>query len=448
MTYDVRGRPVDVLERAIRELPYTHDIDLSSRLISPGLWLAVAGHPELAVEVWRRAVSPEMPRLNHAYGLDPLVGACGGAGVRKGPDGRDITEAELDRIDMDARLRLTLQGSSEMQRFAAIWPEPDFRLIMEALRLARPPSPNESQALTELEKWLNLPDHPRSGSMDEQARLVAADIAARLGDDAKARDILLPWLGRGLDGSSAIDLGIFLSLRSLSRLAASGIVKEDIQMPEGDCRRLATQLVAAADRRLQAGRETGSRFADWRALLNEIGARAIAETEQLAIQEFITDEQRRTGWLGKPGASARQIADAETRLGTRLPPFYREFLETSNGFGSIETSVWRLRPAEEIAWFRDAEPDSLATWMESDKVLNDYVDDETYRRYGSFQAPMRPRYLKTALEISDYQEGVVLLIPDVMTQAGEWEAWLMVGEMTWRFPSFRELMEEGTLARD
>jgi hypothetical protein len=39
MTYGVRGRPIELLERAVRDLPRTHDIDLSSRLITPGLLL-------------------------------------------------------------------------------------------------------------------------------------------------------------------------------------------------------------------------------------------------------------------------------------------------------------------------------------------------------------------------------------------------------------------------
>lgn len=461
MTYDVRGRPLDVLERAISELPRTHEIDLTSHLIRPSLFLAMAGHVDWAVQVWRRVISPGRPPLNHAYRLGPLVAASGGAGINTAPDGTAITEADLDRIDMDARLRLMLPGSPSMRPFVEIQiahlaPGPDYLLPISAFRLAHPadgaprvdrrPSKDEERALAELEEWFGLPEHPTSSFMDEQARLVAADIAERLGDSSKARALLQPWIRAALDESSAIDLGTFFSLRSLSRLAATGILKEDLELSEADCQELGARLVEAADRRLAAGRQTPSASFDWRVFLQEISAKALAETDQLAIQESISGRQRKTGWLGEPPATETQIAAAEARLGVRLPPSYRAFLETSNGFGPIATSVFRMRPAEEIDWFRTAEPETVAIWLKAGDEIGEREDDAAYRQYGNHQGPMRKRYLKTALMVSDYQEGVVLLIPDVVTSAGEWEAWLLVDD-AWRFPSFRELMEEGTLAR-
>jgi hypothetical protein len=300
--------------------------------------------------------------------------------------------------------------------------------------------------LAELEEWFGLPDHPQSWSMTEQARLVAADIAERLGNRAKAHALLKPWLAGAVDESSAVDLGTFLSLRPLSRLAATGILKEDLELSDADCQELGARLVEAADRRLAAGRQAPSASFDWRVFLNALSAKALAETDQLAIQESISERQRKTGWLGEPPATDAQIAAAEARLGMRLPPSYRAFLATSNGYGPIATSVYRLRPVEEIEWFREGEPETVAIWLEAAADLGERESEASYRQYGNYQGPMRARYLKTALQVSDRGDGVVLLIPDVVTSAGEWEAWLFTDD-AWRFASFRELMEEGTLAR-
>jgi hypothetical protein len=102
---------------------------------------------------------------------------------------------------------------------------------------------------------------------------------------------------------------------------------------------------------------------------------------------------------------------------------------------------------EKIEWLRDSQPETMAIWLGSDDGVGETVDDASYRRYGNLQGPMRVRYLKTALQVSDYGEGVVLLIPDVVTPAGEWEAWYFTDD-AWRFPSFRDLMEEASLARE
>jgi hypothetical protein len=457
MTYDVRGRPIDLLEKSLRDLPRTYDIDLPSRLITPGLFLALAGHAGLAVELWRRATSPLMTPLNHVYHLGPLIAACGGAGLTNAPDRTVITQAELGRIDLEARLRMTLAGSPEMQPFIAIRPQPELSLLYSAFKLARPKEPHqpiderptndELQALPLLEEWLSLPERPLTWDMGESAYLLAADIAARLSDRGRSHSFLRSWLRHGMEEARPIDLGAFLSLRSLSRLAASGLLKGDLGLSDGDCQRLGAQLIEAADRRLGAGRDAQPAFSDWNVLLQAISTKALAETDQLAIAESISDQQRLARWLGQPGATQEQIADAEARLGARLPPSYRAFLETSNGFGPIATSVFRMRSVDEIEWFRYAEPETLAIWLESPDDIGEAVDEESYRQYGNSQGPMRKRYLKTALQVSDYQEGVVLLIPDVVTSSGEWEAWYFT-EDAWRFPSFRDLMEEASLVRE
>ena len=43
-------------------------------------------------------------------------------------------------------------------------------------------------------------------------------------------------------------------------------------------------------------------------------------------------EQQVSGWLGYAGASSKKLPALETRLGNQLPPSYRAFLLTSNGW--------------------------------------------------------------------------------------------------------------------
>ncbi|MCZ9339062.1 SMI1/KNR4 family protein, partial [Streptomyces sp. TRM76130] len=44
------------------------------------------------------------------------------------------------------------------------------------------------------------------------------------------------------------------------------------------------------------------------------------------------DAARRTRWLGFPPASEERITAMEKRLGRRMPPSYRQFLQVSDGW--------------------------------------------------------------------------------------------------------------------
>src|SRR5262249_8700237 len=52
------------------------------------------------------------------------------------------------------------------------------------------------------------------------------------------------------------------------------------------------------------------------------------------VREDLPDNVIVSGWVGYPRATEAQLAAAEQRLGRRLPPSYREFLQVTNG--------WRL----------------------------------------------------------------------------------------------------------
>lgn len=48
-------------------------------------------------------------------------------------------------------------------------------------------------------------------------------------------------------------------------------------------------------------------------------------------QDKLPPQVIESGWLGYPGATEAQIAQAEARLGMVLPRSYREFLKVTNG---------------------------------------------------------------------------------------------------------------------
>src|SRR5215475_1698538 len=127
-----------------------------------------------------------------------------------------------------------------------------------------------------------------------------------------------------------------------------------------------------------------------------------------------------SGWLGYPGATEDQLSNLETRLGKALPPSYRAFLKTSNGFQQPGMFVLRLQTVDEIEWFRVKSLDTIDMWKSHG--LEDLTD---------------------ALAISPFQEDVYLLNPRVVTADGEWEAldFNPGGASCNHYPSFWELMQ-------
>lgn len=464
MTYDINGRPAELFAKTARGLARAYDVDIPSRLIKAGLMLALAGRIDWGNQLWRRAVTSGLPDLNHAFGLVPLLGACAGAGLNVGPDGTHITLELIDRIDREGRGHvnpevLARKVFAEMPGLRPVRPRgDDQRLLNHAFELALSvdgtshwrdtPTEEERRALAEFDRWFALPDHPTSWlwSEFESARLISADICVRLGEHKTAVRHLGEWFRSSLDGTMGIDTGTFFQLQPLSRLAASGAIREVLELTDQQCEDAGRRLIEAADDRLSRGRATSRKPFDWKTFLIKVSTRALAH--EGVHQDAISEEQRKSGWLGEEPASDELIIEAENRLGQRLPPSYRAFLSESNGFGPVTHSVHRLRPVTEIDWFRNEEPETIRIWQ--DHLDADEPDDAVYLEYGNYQRGFRARYLGSALQISDRFEGdVILLIPGVVNAEGEWETWYFGPAFAgaWRFPSFQEFMEgEATFA--
>ena len=155
------------------------------------------------------------------------------------------------------------------------------------------------------------------------------------------------------------------------------------------------------------------------------------------------------GSLGFLGATEAQIVNAENRLGTILPPSYKEFLETSNGWFQLNFSAehTKIFSAEEIEWLHLSNNDRLIFLLNIfEEKFSFSTSDENYFVYGEKQDPIhiRSEYLKTGLAISQEADGgLYLLNPKIINTSGEWEAWFFSVHHpgAYRYQSFRDLMK-------
>jgi hypothetical protein len=129
-----------------------------------------------------------------------------------------------------------------------------------------------------------------------------------------------------------------------------------------------------------------------------------------------------------------------------LPPSYRAFLVTTNGWCDAGFFIHKLWPVQEIEWYAARHQDLIDAWMSGVSYYGPAppVSDEEYFVYGDQQAALRDEYLQTALEISeDTGDGVCLLNPKVVFPDREWEAWFFAHWIpgAHRYRSFWDLMQ-------
>lgn len=181
---------------------------------------------------------------------------------------------------------------------------------------------------------------------------------------------------------------------------------------------------------------------DWREFLTRFSHLLLQEPD---IAADLPPEVVASGWLGYPGATEEQLAAAEARLRTSLPPSYRSFLAVTNGWRHASSSIYRLWSTEEIEWFSVRNQDWIDAYVGTSEDLASLPDEE-YFVYGEKQYALvfRPEYLQTALEISDVGDSAIYLLnPQVITTDGEWEAWFLANWLSGarRYRSFRELIQ-------
>jgi cell wall assembly regulator SMI1 len=188
-----------------------------------------------------------------------------------------------------------------------------------------------------------------------------------------------------------------------------------------ECQTYLRDLQAVVEARIQRRRALVYGTWSWERLLKAASKQAI-----LAEADSYSSAERKSRWLGRAPAAEEAIAAAERRLDVMLPPDYRAFLATSNGFSALSSTAPALLPVEEIDYLRaivDAEMlDSLKTYPGDDM----------------------PTVMDTCIQVSerDVAELVFLIPPQ---RVGEpWQTWFFAhwvpGEV--RYPSFRHYLEQ------
>ena len=173
---------------------------------------------------------------------------------------------------------------------------------------------------------------------------------------------------------------------------------------------------------------------DWHGFLQEWNDEILRSRSLADRHRHFPDDDLATavasGWLGYPGATPDDIARTEARLGTTLPPSYRTFLMTSNGWWHPSDFVPKLWSTHEIEWLRVRHRPGIDAWREGAEYGGEplVIPDEEYFVYGEQQDPttIRREYLETALDISAVElagTAMYVLNPRVVAPPGEWEAW-------------------------
>ncbi|MEU5089822.1 SMI1/KNR4 family protein [Streptomyces sp. NPDC021356] len=172
----------------------------------------------------------------------------------------------------------------------------------------------------------------------------------------------------------------------------------------------------------------------WRPFLEQWSAEWIAGHDPEKDAPLAPEVVRDT-WLGFAPASETEVAAAEARLGRRLPPSLRQFLQVTNGWRDAGNFIYRLAGTAELEWLRDTDD---RTWIE---VWEDLAEDEDGEdAFGVQEAKILARSLRLSLE---GDAAVMLLDPDDVDEDGEWAAYWLAswsGEGPERYGSFYDLM--------
>ncbi|RZL01439.1 MAG: SMI1/KNR4 family protein [Hymenobacter sp.] len=184
---------------------------------------------------------------------------------------------------------------------------------------------------------------------------------------------------------------------------------------------------------------------EWQGLLAKVSEKIVSE-KIFQSEDFSTKTQRAANWVGKPGATEAEIRGLEQRLLCTLPPSYRSFLATSNGFGPISPFIYDLYSTAEVDWLMNVEPELVDRWEEDPTPAdNPALADEEYLRYDDqrIEGILKPTHLRQCLMISNWGDAGFLALNPAQQHEGEWEAWHFANWMpgAQRYRSFAELMQ-------
>ena len=147
-------------------------------------------------------------------------------------------------------------------------------------------------------------------------------------------------------------------------------------------------------------------------------------------------------------------AALEARLGVRLPPSYRAFLERSDGahaqpWAGVTDGLGFLDCAS-VGWLRDADPETIDIWTDESEAPGDVhpafaveVPEAEYLDANTPPDVLKRGHLRYALRISAEHDTLMHLLNPLVEHDGEWEAWHFGPRLggARRFHSFAALLE-------
>ncbi|MEU6132783.1 SMI1/KNR4 family protein [Saccharopolyspora sp. NPDC047091] len=119
----------------------------------------------------------------------------------------------------------------------------------------------------------------------------------------------------------------------------------------------------------------------------------------------VSEQQRRTGWLGREPATEDAVQAAEERLGCALPPSFRNFLLVSDGWSESGDELHGLFRLDGVGRFEDLRAELMDAWADLDFFADELA------------------VLRRSLLIADHEDGVYwVLSPDSGDADGGWTA--------------------------
>ena len=170
-------------------------------------------------------------------------------------------------------------------------------------------------------------------------------------------------------------------------------------------------------------------------------ARDNGELDDVIDSEDNTPEQPMSAWLGYAPASEQQLLTLEQRLQTSLPPSYRSFLLTSNGFRQPSNTVPQLYSIQHVDWYRNTNQQTIDIWLGGFLELQESNPNSPALSDDAFE-PDLPFMLQISAE-EEMGSAVYLLNPQKISEQGEWQALYFAHWIpgACKYSSFWELMQ-------
>src|SRR5688572_16614687 len=147
---------------------------------------------------------------------------------------------------------------------------------------------------------------------------------------------------------------------------------------------------------------------DWRKLLQELSS----TINNRAVDNMIYYDKSlvKSNWLGFEGAELEEIKKREHELGASLPPSYKDFLLTTNGFRQISLFAGCLFSIDQIDWTRNKDPEFLELFDKYDD--DNLITDDKYFVYDESQRSeyFKAEFLRETLQISEWVDGSVIFL--------------------------------------